>query len=72
MSIQHAVGFTSCRRERNEMWFRMAETGKEDGILAVALTAATTGLTAEIGYQSGTTTGCGSEPKVDYITIDAQ
>ncbi|TWB26618.1 hypothetical protein FBZ91_13926 [Nitrospirillum viridazoti] len=49
--------------------FRIPDTGKDDGILATTLTALTTGLQVEITYDTNQTTGCGSEPQIQYITI---
>lgn len=49
--------------------FRVPETAKEDSIVAVALTALTSGLTVDVGYTPGLTTGCGPEYKVQYLSL---
>jgi len=49
--------------------FRMPNTGVEDGIMAVTLTALTTGLTVAIHYFPNVGSGCGTEPVIDYIDI---
>lgn len=53
------------------MYFRIAATGLEDGVLAVILTALTTGLDVDITFTPGATTGCGSEPRIEYVSIRA-
>ena len=44
-------------------WFRISETNKEDGMMAVVLTALTTGLIVDVTYTTGVRTRCGTEPK---------
>jgi hypothetical protein len=51
--------------------FRMSNTGVEDGIMAVTLTALTTGLNVVIHYTPGAGSGCGTEPAIAYIDIKA-
>jgi hypothetical protein len=51
------------------MWFRIPATGVEDGILAVTMTALTTNLNVDITYDTAITSGCGSEPKISYISL---
>lgn len=51
------------------MVFRIASTGQEDGVLAVTLTALTTALDVEITFSPSVTTGCGGEPRIEYISI---
>lgn len=53
------------------MLFRIPATGLEDGIMAVTITALTMRLTVDVVYDPAQTTGCGSEPKIQYITIIA-
>jgi hypothetical protein len=48
---------------------RIAATGAEDGVLAVTLTALTTGLDVEVVFTTGVTTGCGTEPRIEWITL---
>ncbi|KRA60031.1 hypothetical protein ASD79_07220 [Caulobacter sp. Root655] len=54
------------------MSFRILQTGTEDGVLSVTLTALTTGREVEIYYTPGNTSGCGTEPRIEFITIYAQ
>lgn len=49
--------------------FRMPNTGVEDGIMAVPLTALTKALTVAIHYTPGTGSSCGTEPAIAYIDI---
>ena len=51
------------------MWFRIPDTGREDGIMSVTLTALASGLSVVITYDPAVTSGCGSEPKISYISI---
>lgn len=53
------------------MYFRIAATGVEDGIMAVTLTAVTTGLSVDVIYDPAVTTGCGTEPAIQYISLIA-
>lgn len=53
------------------MLFRIAATGQEDGVLAVTLTALTTGLDVAIAFEQGQTSGCGTEPRIIFITLIA-
>lgn len=48
---------------------RISATGAEDGVLAVTLTALTTALDVEIVFTPGVTTGCGTEPRIEWITL---
>lgn len=50
-------------------YYRIPNTGSDDGILAVALTALTSGLKVRLAYDTGVTTGCGAENRVSYITL---
>ena len=43
----------------------------ETGIMAVSLTALVSRLTVEVGYDADQTSGCGSEPRIRYITLIA-
>jgi hypothetical protein len=51
------------------LWFRIAATGVEDGILAITITALTTGKDVEITYDPALTTGCGTEPAINFIAL---
>lgn len=55
------------------MHFRIptASSNGETGIMAITLAAIATGLTTEIAYDPGQTSGCGSEPRIAYITLVA-
>jgi hypothetical protein len=76
-SIVGAEGHTSpsCRRvflkkaDGVVLTFRIPASSGGDGILSVALTALSTGRPVELAYTPGQTTGCGSEPGIDYVTI---
>lgn len=59
------------KADGSTMVFRMPDTGVEDGIMAVTLTAVTTGLDVEIAYTPGAGSGCGTEPAITYISIKA-
>ncbi len=52
--------------DNNVMWFRIP-SGATDTILAVALTAFGTQKQVQIAYD-GTTSGCGTEPQILYIS----
>ncbi|MGR4866745.1 hypothetical protein [Caulobacter sp. LARHSG274] len=54
------------------MSFRIAATNSEDGVMAVTLTALSTGREVQIFYTPNVTTGCGSEPRIEYISLYAQ
>ena len=51
------------------LWFRVPDTGTDNSILSVTLTALTTGLSVMIDYDNTVTTGCGTEPRITYISI---
>lgn len=50
-------------------WFRVPDTGYDNSILAVTLTALTTGLSVIVDYDNTVTTGCGTEPRITYISL---
>ncbi|WP_155006246.1 hypothetical protein [Sphingomonas hengshuiensis] len=52
------------------LYFRVPDTGADNSIEAVALTAVATGFNVRLIYTSGVTTGCGSEPRVEYIRLE--
>lgn len=68
---------TTCRRlflrqvDGALMVFRIGGNGTADGILPVALTALTSGLTVDLSYTPGVGTGCGVEPAVEYVSLRA-
>ena len=52
------------------LWFRIMEVANnDDGILAVTLTALSTGKLVDIDYDPAQTSGCGSEPRILWISI---
>lgn len=55
-----------------EVWFRLPDTGTDNSILAVGLTAIATGKKTNIAYTPGVGTGCGGEPKINYISLLAE
>jgi hypothetical protein len=65
----------ACRRlllredSGTDRWFRIPNTGADNSILAVSLAALGSGKKVRIAWQSTLTTGCGTEPKVLYISI---
>lgn len=50
-------------------WFRIPDTGSDNSILAVALSALTTGLAVEVGYDTTVGSGCGTEPRIIWISM---
>ena len=65
----------ACRRLRlrdesgTERWFRIPDTGADNSILAVGLAALGSGKKVQIAWQPTLTSGCGTEPRVLYISI---
>ncbi|KRA60425.1 hypothetical protein ASD79_09350 [Caulobacter sp. Root655] len=53
------------------MYFRIPTTGVEDGIMATTITALTTRREVEIYYDPAATTGCGTEPRIQFISLFA-
>lgn len=51
--------------------FRIEAAAVDNGVLAVTLTALTTGLTVDVAYDPAVTSGCGTEPRIAHITINA-
>lgn len=51
------------------MWFRIPATGVEDSIMAVTMTALTANLNVDIVYDPALTSGCGTEAKIQYISL---
>lgn len=49
--------------------FRMPANSVENGIMSITLTALTTRLEVEITYDPALTSGCGAEPKIQYISL---
>ena len=50
--------------------FRIADvTGGHDDVSAVVLAALTSGRSVDIAYDPAVTSGCGTEPRITYITI---
>jgi hypothetical protein len=50
-------------------WFRIPDTGSDNSILAVALSALTTGLVVQVAYDTTIGSGCGTEPRIGWIGI---
>ena len=51
------------------MWFRIAQVANnDDGIEAVTLTALATGRLVDVGYDPALTSGCGTEPRITWIS----
>lgn len=51
----------------SEMWFRIPANNSD--ILAVTMTALASRLTVQIAYSPGVTTGCGTEPRIEWISL---
>jgi len=51
------------------LWFRIPDTGSDNSIMAVTLTAVTTGLNVILTYDTAVTSGCGTEPAIQYVSI---
>lgn len=50
-------------------WFRIPDTGSDNSIMSVTLTAVATSLNVIVTYDTAATTGCGTEPAIQYISI---
>ena len=50
-------------------YYRIPDTGTDNSILAVALTAIATNQQVVLTYTSGVTTGCGTEPRIEYLRL---
>jgi hypothetical protein len=65
----------ACRRLQlrtesgNDMWFRLPNTGADNSILAVALTALAGSRKVQLAYNPSLLSGCGTEPRILYISI---
>lgn len=53
------------------LFFRIPAGSGMNDILAITLTALTQRLTVDLIYDPAVTTGCGSEPKIQYIDLIA-
>ncbi len=62
------------KREDNGalVYFRVPNTGTDNSIESIAITAVVTGKRVAVAYNSGATSGCGSEDAVAYISLLAQ
>lgn len=49
--------------------FRMPANSVENGIMSITLTALATRLEVEITYDPALTSGCGTDPKIQYISL---
>ena len=52
-----------------EMYFRIADSTSDDDVSSIVLAAMMTSRDVSIFYNPGETTGCGTEPKIVYVTI---
>ena len=50
-----------------EMWFRIPADNTD--ILAVTMTALASRLRVTVSYTPGVTSGCGSEPRIEWISL---
>ena len=53
----------------NDMWFHLSDGGADNSIIAVALTALAGNKRVTIAYRPSLFSGCGTEPRVLYISI---
>lgn len=53
------------------MWFRLPDLGADQSMLSVALTGLSAGLDVQIDYDQAVTTGCGTEPRIVWISLFA-
>lgn len=51
----------------SEMWFRIPANNSD--IIAITMTALASRLTVQISYSPGVTTGCGAEPRIEWISL---
>ncbi|KRA60424.1 hypothetical protein ASD79_09345 [Caulobacter sp. Root655] len=51
------------------MPFRIPTSSTENGIMSLTLTALATQLEVEITYDPAMTSGCGTDPKIQYISL---
>ncbi|MCW2404412.1 hypothetical protein M2336_001041 [Sphingobium sp. B1D7B] len=51
------------------IWLRIPDTGSDNSILAVALAALTADLAVTAAYDATIGTGCGTEPRINWIEI---
>jgi hypothetical protein len=49
--------------------FRLPNTGADNSILSVALTALASGHSINVDYDPTVTTGCGTEPQITFVTL---
>jgi hypothetical protein len=49
--------------------FRMPANSVENGIMSITLTALATRLEVEITYDPALTSGCGVDPRIQYISL---
>jgi hypothetical protein len=50
-------------------WFRFPDTGNDNSILAVAMSAQATGSDVVVSYDPAIGSGCGTEPVLNYIAM---
>jgi hypothetical protein len=51
------------------VWFRIPNTGQDNSILAITMTALAAGLQVYVAYDPLVTTGCGTEPQIQWISL---
>lgn len=65
----------TCRRlmlQRSDgviVTFRLPNTGNDQSILSVSMTALATNHSLTVDYDPTITTGCGTEPQITYVTL---
>ncbi|WP_125996387.1 hypothetical protein [Sphingomonas sp. S-NIH.Pt15_0812] len=50
-------------------YFRIPDTGTDNSILAVAMMAFSQKRKVTLVYSDGGTTGCGTEPRIDFLRV---
>lgn len=63
-TVEHVENATGTVR-----FFRIQDVQGHDDVSAVALSALMSGRDTTITYDPAVTTGCGSEPSIEYITV---
>ncbi len=53
----------------NVKYFRIQDVATDDDVSAVALASLLSNRDVNISYETTVTTGCGSEPRILFITI---
>ena len=63
-TVAHKENETGVQR-----YFRIADVASDDNVAAIVLSALMANRDTTITFEPGQTTGCGTEPKIIYITV---